>query len=75
MDVRGKYLLSPINSWEEVMKRERGLIAAGIVFLSLPMAAQEKDGAADRAANRPDAIVISNGESASLAAAQGDRRL
>src|ERR1700719_1504736 len=66
MHVRGKCLLSAITSWEEVMKRKRGLIAAGILFLSLPMAAQDKNGAAESAANKPDSIVRSNREPASL---------
>jgi outer membrane protein OmpA-like peptidoglycan-associated protein len=48
------------------MKRKRGLIAAAILFVSLPLAAQERNGGADSAANGPGAIAKSNGESASV---------
>ena len=46
------------------MKRKRALILALILFLALPLVAQEKNGGADNATNGPDSIAKKNRESA-----------
>jgi outer membrane protein OmpA-like peptidoglycan-associated protein len=53
------------KSWEEVMKRKRALILAVMLFLALPVAAQEKTSGAAEATTGPDAIAKNSGESAS----------
>ena len=47
------------------MKRKRGLTVAGILLLSLPLAAQEQNSGAGSMANGLDAMAKNNGESAS----------